>query len=463
MSVVRRFRVSVFFWGLAGLTLVALLAKIPSTRGIDGTLWLFYAVLVGLMLNLGTMLNEDVVSPASTAALMAYLTLGEDQSAAAALWCVMAGALMGNLVWLLRTLPSRHSRREYTRVIRSFAAGIAQMTLGLVVGGWVYRQTGGSLPLSGLDNADLIPLAALITCYLATYLGILFLSSYLVRRMTPGQVIRRWEGGAEAILLPLPFAIVGAVAYHDLSQLAFIILIAGLLTIVSGVNMLSRTRGRFRQQVLELSSLSSISQAMRTNLDLDALLSLVNDQVALLLNADNFTVALVDPSRSTLSFPLNIHNGRNASLEPRAFENGLIEHVIQRKAPLLLTDQVARRAGMLGVTPPPMPVYSWMGVPLLAPDRVLGCIVVYSSRIDQHFLPQDLHFLTTVAAQTGIAVDNAHLYGQARDRSVQLATLNNVTAILSGTLDVQQVLDLVGSSAVAVASCNAIALFMWWG
>jgi signal transduction histidine kinase len=457
-----RSRIPFFSWGCAALTLVALFTHIPSTSAMDTSVWLFYAGLVALMLNLGTMLNEDVVSPASTAALMAYLTMGESDSMAAALWSVTVGALTGNLIWLFRTLPTRHSRREYARVIRSIIVGITQMTLGLVVGGWVYRQLDGALPLVRLDNADLVPLAALVTAYLTVYLGILFLASYLARRMTPRMVVQRWEGGIESILLPVPFAIVGALAYHALTQLAFVILIGGLLTVVTGVNLLSRTQARYRQQVLELSSLSTVSQAMRSNMDLNALLEVVYAQVALLLDAEHFTLALFDSSRNMLYFPLNIHHQKNTPLEPREAQNGLIEYVIQRKVPLLIPDQVVRRAGLMGLTPPFMPVYSWLGVPLLAPDRVLGCMVVYSTRPDQHFSQKDLRFLTNIASQAGIAVDNANLYGQARDRSVQLATLNNITTILSGTLDVQQVLDLVGSSAVAVASCNAVALYLWW-
>ena len=89
-------------------------------------------------------------------------------------------------------------------------------------------------------------------------------------------------------------------------------------------------------------------------------------------------------------------------------------------------------------------------------------MAVYSNHSGQHFTRKDLNLLSTVAAQAGIAIDNAQLYGQSRDRSVQLATLNNVATILSGTLDVQQILDLVGSSAIAIASCNAVALYMWW-
>jgi PAS domain S-box-containing protein len=455
---IRRARSPLFSWGLGLLTLLVLLANVPSTDTLDETAWLFFAGLVGVMLNLGAMLEEEVASPASTAALMAYLTLGHDQSAA--LWCITAGALAGSVIWLLRTM--RHGRRDYRRVIHNITMSIARMVLGVAVGGWVYQQADGQLPLDRLNGSDVLPLIVLVIVYLAAYAGIQFLDAYTLRRRPPRMVIQSWQDEVGVVLLPLPFAVVGAVAYHELSELAFFILIGGLVTVATGVNLISRTQARYQQQVLELSALSVVSQAMRANLDLNALLDVVYEQVSLLLHARNFTVALFDASRNTLYFPLNIRENRPDQLDPREAENGLLEYVIREKNALLLSDQVPRRAGLLGLTPPMMPVYSWLGVPLLAADRVLGCIAVYSNTSGQHFTRKDLNLLSTMAAQAGIAIDNSQLYGQARDRGVQLATLNNVATILSGTLDVQQILDLVGSSAVAIASCDAVALYMWW-
>lgn len=459
----RRLRTPIFSWGFGLLTLAVLLANVPDSSHLNSSLWLFFAGLVALMLNLGSLLNEGVVSPASTAALMAYLTLGEAGSAAAALWCVTAGTLIGDVVWLLRTIPSGHSRREYARVIRSITMGTAQLTLGVFVAGAAYQAVDGRLPLDRLTNADIAPLGIFAVVYLAVYWGVMFLEAYFSRQRTPRIVFGSWEGGIEIVLLPLPFAVVGAVAYHELSQLAFFILIGGLLIVAMGMNLLSRAQTRYRQQVQELSALSAVSQAMRTGMDLNALLTVVYTQVSQLLHVTNFTVALFDANRGTVYFPLNVVNGRAVSLDPRDVENGLMEYVIHEKTPLLLADQVPRRAGLMGLAPPMMPVFSWLGVPLLASsDRVLGCIVVFSNRPDHHFTQKDLQLLVTIAGQAGTAADNAQLYTQARDRAVQLATLNNVVTILSGTLDVQQVLDLVGSSAVAVAGCNAVALYMWW-
>ena len=457
-------RIPVFSWSLGALTVLALILHVPNTQNLDTTVWLFYAALVALMLNLGTRFNEGIVSPALTAALMAYLTLGGDQPAGAALWCVTVGALIGNFIWLVRTRPTGSMRRPYARVMRNITVGIAQMTLGLVAGSWAYRQLGGVLPLDRLGRADIMPLIALVAIYLGVYLGILFFEAYHARRRTPLMVVETWRnGGVWIVVLPLPFAIVGALSYHELSRLAFVMLIGGLLIIVTGVNLLNRTQARYRQQVRELSTLSEISHAMRTSTDLHTLLEVARQQIARLMDVDNFAVALLDATGAGLTFPVNVHYGRSAPLNVRPMENGLTEHVIRERRALLLSDHVARSAAALGLAVPVMPVFSWMGAPLMAPDRVLGAIVVYSTRRDYHFSSQDLQLLSTVAGLVGIAVDNAELYSNAHQRAGQLATLNDVSALLSGSLDAQQVLDLVSASAVEVAGCDGVALFTWSG
>lgn len=444
------------------LAAAILAANAPAQRDYDPYLALFFVALVGLLFNLGAALKEGWISPAPTAVLMAYLTLGQDGNAPAALWSVALGSFVGVVVWLLRAPWMPRLRRYTEHIIRNVIASITQMTLGVYCGGWFYDALGGRLPLDRLDNADMLPLAALAMVFWAVHLGLLVVQA--PAKTLGGSSIgdQPWQTLFGIILLPLPFAALGAVAYHALSPLAFGLTIAGLLGAVAGVFVISQSQARYRQQVLELSSLSAVSQAMHANLDLTTLLDVIYRQLHELLNVNNYTVALYDSNRDMLFFPYNVVGGRPAQLPPREVQHGPIEYVIHERKPLLLVDNVPRRARAMGLTPPSVSAYSWLGVPLLAPDRVLGCMVIYSTSPLQRFSPDDLHLLTLLAAQAEIAIDNSSLYGQARSRSKQLAMLNNVASILGGSLDLRQILDFVKSSAEAVAGCDAVAVYVWW-
>jgi signal transduction histidine kinase/signal transduction protein with GAF and PtsI domain len=445
----------------AALAAAVLAANVPAQGEYDLHAALFFAALVALLFNLGAVLNEGVISPAPTAALMAYLTLGHKGDAPAALWSAALGSAAGAVIWFLRAPWASRLRRHNESFFRGAITHTARMPIGLYLGGAAYRVFDGRLPLDRLGQSDVLPLAALVAVFLAVYLGLLIWQA-ANKRPAPSAGEQPWQTLFGMILLPLPFAALGPVAYHALSPLAFGLTITGLLGAVAGVYVISQGQARYRQQVLELSSLSKISQAMHANMDLHALLDVIYRQLHDVLRVTNFTVALVDPSRDMLVFPQNITGGRSQPLPPREMQRGPIEYVIHERKPLLLVDNVPRRSRALGLTPPQAAAYSWLGVPLLAPDRVLGCMAITSTSPWQRFSPDDLHLLTLIAAQAQIAIDNSSLYGQARDRSMQLAMLNNVATILGGSLDLRQILDFVRSSAEGMAGCDAVALYVWW-
>lgn len=458
----QQYRHPVFAGGLACMAVLVLMAHLPAGDVADRDrmlLGLFFTLLAALALSLAVVIPARwLASPVPTVALMALLTLGKE---GAALWSIAIGVLMGSVIAerlakRAGSHPPNGSPWLYSACVR-----LAQVTLSLFAGAWAYERLDGRLPLDAFGRSDVVPSTGLAVVFLTVYFGLFWLELRADPHLPVEGFRAYWQALAGTILVPLPLAFLGALTYHRLSVPAFGILVAGLLIVVGGVHVVARAQARYQQQILELSSLAAISQAVRSSPGLTALLEVVFQQVVKLLDVNNMTVALYDPSRGELSFPLHIQNGQPHPLATRAFENGVIEHVIQTGVSLLLPDHVARRAQEMGLTPPQMSVHSWLGVPLLAPDRVTGCLAVYSIRPEHLLSLTDQQLLITLAGQVSVAIDNAQLYGQASDRSVQLATLNNVAHVLSGSLDVQQVLDLVISSAVAVAGCDATALYLW--
>ncbi|NLX09114.1 MAG: GAF domain-containing protein [Chloroflexi bacterium] len=443
--------------GLAGLTLLILLTHLPD-GGMDLTTWLGSAALVALLIGLGASLGELRLSLALTGSLLSYLTFGDR---AGALWATAAGAVVGNLWWFWRLRPARGLRLPHRVLIEQIANRSAQLLLGLFAGAWVYEQLDSRLPLDRFTTSDLLRVLILLAADLAVYVVVFVLEARWQGRPTLRILTQNRVIALGALLLALPLMIAAAVAYHRLSDLVFGLLVFGLIMAAAGVRLGIRIRARNQQQVAQLSLLSAITHAMRTNIGQDALLTLVYQEIHRQLKPADFIVALLDLNRNMLQFPLHMRYKQPVVTPPRELHKGLYETVIQEKRALLLPDQVQRRAGDLRIEPPPIEVHSWLGVPLLAPDRVLGCLAVESHTPGQRFTTDDLHLLTIIAAQTAIALDNTQLYKEAHDRSVQLATLNNVAATLSGTLDVEQVLDLTLSSALAVAGSDAATLYMW--
>lgn len=454
---------AIMSWMLASLTLLTLILQIPDETVMQEYqgLFLIYALLSGLAIYLSARLPEGEISSAHIVGMLAALSQpGGAQTTM--LWAVALGALIGG--GLLHTRfdqalpPDDRSRLNVVNLITI----TAQVTLSHFVAVQVYEWVGGTFPLTSLADGMALPLLAFGLTYLIIYFAI-----FLLRLYTGGQSIRRLFATSTVELitmltLPVPFALLGAEVYNQLSSASFVILVTGITLTLIGQHAISRAGARLRHQVDELRSLSVVSQVVNTSLNLDALLNLVYTQVAPLLDTPHFFVALGQDD-GPLSYPLVMQHGYPVRPQQRIDYNGaLVDHVLATGQPLLIRRDVIATAQHLGLQPPAHPPVSWLGVPLIAGRRPIGVMVVVSTQPERVFTANDQHLLTIIAASASIAIENARLYEQESTRADELATLNQILTLLTDTLSPDTVLDTVISSASTLSSANAVAVFLCW-
>ncbi len=68
-------------------------------------------------------------------------------------------------------------------------------------------------------------------------------------------------------------------------------------------------------------------------------------------------------------------------------------------------------------------IVSYLGIPLVVKERVLG-VLVFLTREDHQFTDEEIEFLTTLAGEAAIAIDNSQLYEQSRIQAVELERTN---------------------------------------
>ncbi|GIK66696.1 MAG: hypothetical protein BroJett018_44900 [Chloroflexota bacterium] len=455
-------------WLLAIPTLIVLLLMPPHATGETVVLWVLFAILTGFALNFGLTFTEGEINAAYTVGIMAFLTLAEPDDMGAALWAVAIGSLGGVLIREGQRLYAKGENNRKVLLQKTWEPALrtaSQLTLGLAVAGWAYQRLDGDLPLQSFSAGDSLPILALVGIYLAVYLATVVLN--IRQNAIPvhqlDEVVRlNWQSLIGVLLVPLPQAILGAVAYHGISLLAFSLMVIGFALLVVGVQGLSQIQHRYEGQLQEIMTITAVSNAMRSNLELQALLQTIYLQVATLLDIKNFSVVLYDPSSRYLTFPLNIRAGQSEQRPGREAGKGLIERIITTRNPLLIQQEAWSSAEKMDGGFIEFPAYSWLGVPLPAQTRVSGAIVVWSDGPQRQFTAKDERLLMTIAVQAGFAIENAQLYEQASDRIRQLRTLTRVSAQLSSTLDAQQVLDRIGPYAQQVVGASASAIFMWW-
>lgn len=168
----------------------------------------------------------------------------------------------------------------------------------------------------------------------------------------------------------------------------------------------SRLLSETEQLATELQTVNNISKAMVSQLEFDALIKLVGEQMKETFKADIVYLALHDRETNMLNFPY-LHGETS---KPRPFGNGITEKIILNKKPLLINQNMDEaytkiKAEVLGVK-----VQSYLGVPIVAGSEAIGVISVQSTELENRFNEYDQRLLSTIAANLGVAIQNAEAY-----------------------------------------------------
>lgn len=193
----------------------------------------------------------------------------------------------------------------------------------------------------------------------------------------------------------------------------------------------------------ELAAINQISQNISATIDLEVLFARLPEQLAAIVDTDNLYLALFDPLEDRMVFPLAYEEGQPVELPPRPAA-GLTGYILQSGEPLLLHgDSVAEQLEALGAQQFGKTVAaSYLGVPLLAGERVIGVIAVQSPDNPEAYQPEDVRLLSTVAAQIAVAIENSRLYSETRQRSADLALLFDFSTSIANVLDEQKLVEI---------------------
>ncbi|HET9613616.1 MAG TPA: GAF domain-containing protein, partial [Candidatus Limnocylindrales bacterium] len=231
-------------------------------------------------------------------------------------------------------------------------------------------------------------------------------------------------------------------------------LAASLSVALENVRLIDETR----QRLAELATVNEVSQALSTHLDLEALIALVGEQMRRTFEADIVYVALHDAGLAEISFPYYFENGGTVPQPPMAYGEGLTSHILRSREPLLLNRTADWDA--IGIRRVGAPAKSYLGVPIVVGDTAIGAISVQSTTQEGRFRESDARLLSTIAANVGVAIQNARLYQEAHRRGDEMAAIAEVGQEISATLDVATVLERIGSRVQQLLSADSVALFL---
>jgi PAS domain S-box-containing protein len=368
---------------------------------------LLFGVLIVFTDTFGVRLPAGMVSLLPMTAVAAYLVMGPVPTG----WATFVGTLIYGTIrlwWAERLeLPPIEDGKAFTTIL---TANITIHTSSILTGGAVFRLLGGETPLESVSLPQILPLISLGLTYLAVNhltispaiatRGRKALQTYL--RSLPNLLF--YEGG------PLIFAPLVALIYTQLGVVLFI-LFALLVTVSSLITRgLAITSRRLERRVKELGSLQAVGQALSASLNLDRILEAIHTQVAALMPAENFYVALYDSETNEVSFPLAFEDGERKHWRSRSTGQGLTEYILRTHKPLLIQRDVGTTLQEIGIEQIGRLAASWLGVPILAEREPIGVIAIQSYDTSGAYDISHQEVLVTIASQAAVAIQNARLY-----------------------------------------------------
>ena len=220
-------------------------------------------------------------------------------------------------------------------------------------------------------------------------------------------------------MITLPYAILIAFAYGSIGWGG--VLAAAFTWVIA--NFVARNLAQVRvdreQLIQRLTSLTNIGKTISLNFSTEELLGRVYVECSNVIDVSMFSIALHDASSNELSFELNVFGGVVRPKVRIPIDEGLNAWVFRNARPLLIgSSQDERKFGIVSYDDG-VPTESWLGVPMIARDHVIGVISV-QSYARHAFSQDDLVLLTAIANQAAAAIENAYLYKDLEGLNVAL-------------------------------------------
>src|SRR6266480_4013452 len=224
---------------------------------------------------------------------------------------------------------------------------------------------------------------------------------------------------------------------------------------------LSRARAieETRQRNAELALINSVQEALAGELELQAIYDIVGDRIQEIFDAQGVAIAILDETAGLVHFPYLIELGERLRPEPRPLSGGFTKHVLETREPLMINENLAAEAQRYGsVIVAGEMAKSTLFVPLVSGGRATGAISLDNLDREHAFTGADQRLLATLAGSLSVALENARLVHETRQRNAELALINSVQEAIAGELDPQAIYDALGDQIREVFDAQVVSI-----
>jgi signal transduction histidine kinase len=323
-------------------------------------------------------------------------------------WLAVAVAGFARVLSLKQIGPAKiQATDRFVEYVKTFGL-FGTYGIPVVAAATLYEHLNGELPLAHATLAAAVKIALCGVVLSVTNILLMFrvAQSY---GYSPRKIMRLDGVDLAIYLLTVPYAVITALSFAALGWSALVALAFSGSVAIGIARNLAKTRMKSIQQLQRIASLTNIGKTISLRYTTEELLNAIYNECKRSVDCTLFTIALLDEAANELSFELDVRDDVRLPKERIQLGQGLNSWVASHHEPLLIGSVAdEKRIGVKAVVDTKA-TESWLGVPMIARDRLIGVISVESFKKNA-FTNDDMLLLTAIANQAAVAIENAHLY-----------------------------------------------------
>ncbi|HTP00151.1 MAG TPA: PAS domain S-box protein [Anaerolineales bacterium] len=273
------------------------------------------------------------------------------------------------------------------------------------------------------------------------------MSSALILRGKPVGAINAWRLRTDGLF--------------NESELNFLISIAHQTSISIEASRLLRETSRRAQ---EAAAIAEVGRDISATLQLDLVLDRIAAYAQDLLNAETSAVYIYEAADEQLhAVAAKGIDSEEVKNDPVPLGRGISGDIALSKVGEIVnyapSDPRALTVAGTGVDP----LEHFMGVPILSKEQLTGLLVVWRTGADREFKSTELVFLSSLAQQAAVAIENARLFQSERRRREEAENLQVAATAVTSSLDVEEVLETILVALKQVTPYDSAAMFLLEG
>ncbi len=196
------------------------------------------------------------------------------------------------------------------------------------------------------------------------------------------------------------------------------------------------------KQLVEMTILNQIGQSLSAARGLEEVLEIAYTQLGQLFDTSGFYIATYEPERDAWTLAFDVAHGERQPVRQLEMGRGLTTYIIRARAPLLfrtaqeyldfIESEGLEHVGELAA--------SWMGVPLIAANVVVGVMGIESYTQEYLYTAHDVMLFSAFAAQVANAVQNARLFASLQRVADEEHYVRDVTTRITQAADTEAIL-----------------------